>query len=177
MTTARLPTKALQPITVPHVLAGGLRALREDEDELLLVVEEPHRVLGTGRHAAGAGPQRADDGQGSEQVLREAVDRPAELAFDPVHDDGRVRRNRPAMVADQQRAAVARNAPEAFPFDAEPAPVYGPVKAASQCAGALAAPPVVDVAESSSWLRRVTRVLTPERQNRCTRRTRFRHRS
>src|SRR5437016_5201469 len=97
-----------------------------------------------GGHAAGAGPERAEHGNGAEDVVAQAVDGTPQLLLDPVHDDWRVRRDRAAVIADQQRAPFPRHVLEAFPLDPEPAAVDGFVGAPDEIADALAATPGVD---------------------------------
>jgi len=70
----------------------------KDEHELLLVVQEPVRVVGVRGDAAGARPQCADDRHLAEQVLGEAVDGAAEVFLDAVHDRRRVGRDRARVV-------------------------------------------------------------------------------
>ena len=101
-------------------LPVALRALGEHEHELLLVVQQPVRVVGVRGDAAAARPQRADDRHRAEQVLGQAVDRPAELGLDAVHDHRRVGRDRARVVRDEQRAALAGDVLEALPLDPEP---------------------------------------------------------
>ena len=132
-----------------------LGALGEHERELLVVVQEPVRVVGVRGHAAGARPQRADDRERPEQVLGEPVDRAPELGLDAVHDHGRVRRDRAAVVGDQQRAAVAGDVLEALPLGPEPVPVDRVVEPRGRCArSVLAAAPGVDVARAIAVVRR-----------------------
>ena len=138
--------EAVQLVALAEVLAGALGAFGEHERELLVVVQQPVRVVGVRGDAAGAGPQRAEDRQRAEQVLGEAVDRAAELGLDAVHDHRRVRRDRGRVVRDQQRAALAGDVLEAFPLGPEPVLVDRVVDRARERAQVLAAAPRVDVA-------------------------------
>ena len=131
-------------VPVAHELARGLGALGEHEHELLLVVQEPQGVVGMRRHAAGARPERADDGHGAEDVVAQAVDRASELLLDPVHDDRRVRRDRAAVVAHEQRASLAWHVLESLPLHPEPMAVDGVVGTSDEIADPLAATPGVD---------------------------------
>ena len=113
----------MQLVPVAEVLPGALRPFREHEHELLVVVQQSVRVVGVRGHAAGAGPQRADDRQRAEEVLGEPVDRALQLGLDAVHDHRRVRRDRGGVVRDQQRATLAGDVLEPFPLGPEPVPV------------------------------------------------------
>ena len=55
------PPEAAQPVALVVGLARALRALGEHEHQLVLLAEQAVGVVGVGDHAAGAGPQRADD--------------------------------------------------------------------------------------------------------------------
>ncbi len=109
------PAEAPELVAVAHELAGGLGALGEHEHELPVVVQEAVRVVGVRGDAAGARPQRAEDGQLAEEVLGQAVDRAQQLGLDAVHDDRGVGRDGPAVVgrpaARHRRAARARAPP------------------------------------------------------------------
>ena len=98
--------EAAELVPVAHELAGRLRALGEHEHELLVVVQEPVRVVGVRGDAAGARPQRAEHRERAEEVLGEPVHRAQQLGLDAVHDDRRVGRDRAAVVGDQERAAA-----------------------------------------------------------------------
>ena len=138
--------EATELVALARELPGALRALGEHEHELLLVVQQAVRVVGVRRNATGARPQRADDRQRAEQVVGEPVDGPAELGLDAVHDHRRVRRDRTAVVGDEERAALPGQVLEALPLDAEPVAVDRVVQAPGEAAHLLAATPAVDVA-------------------------------
>ena len=55
------PAEAAQPVALVVGLARALGALGEHQHELLLLAQQAVGVVGVGDHAAGAGPQRADD--------------------------------------------------------------------------------------------------------------------
>ena len=124
--------EAVELVPVAVRLARSLGALGEHEHELAVVVQEPERVVGVRGDTAEARPHRAHDRDRAEEVLREAVHRPAQLLLDAVHDHRRVGGDRAGVVRDEQRAALARDVLEALPLGAEPVLVHRVVDAAGE---------------------------------------------
>ena len=115
------PAEAAELVALAVGLARALGALGEHEHELLLLAQQAVGVVGVGEHAADARPERADDRQPLEDVVGQAVDGPAELGLDAVHDRRGVGRDGAGVVGDEQRAAVGGDLLEALPLDPEPA--------------------------------------------------------
>ena len=94
----------LHPVAVLDQLLGPLAALREDEHELALVVEEPVHVRRMSGDAADLRQQRREAGVALEEVLDGHVERPRVrvLVADRLADDRRVRRQGAGVVGDQQ---------------------------------------------------------------------------
>ena len=136
-------------------------SLGEHERELLLVVQQPVRVVRMRGNASDARPQRAEDGQGAEQVLGHAVHRPAQFCLDAVHDRGGVGRNRAGVIGHEERAALGGQMFEALPLGAKPVAVHRVVEPARQRTQVLAASPVIDVAEAGFIALRLGRWLGP----------------
>ena len=133
--------EAVQLVALRVPLAGGLRALGEDEHELFLVVQQAVRVVGMGGDAAASRPQRADHRHRPEEVLGQAVDPAAELGLDAVHDRRRVGRDGARVVGDEQRAAGLGQPVEVLPLDPEPVLVERVVEAAAERPEVFAAAP------------------------------------
>ena len=118
----------------------------EHEHELTVVLQESVRVVGMRRDTAEAGPHRADERNGTEQVLCESIDGPMEFGFDAVHDRRRVGRDRARMVGHDQRTTVGRDVLEAFPLDPKPMPIHGVIDPPSDLTHVFTATVGIDVA-------------------------------
>ncbi len=104
-------------------------------------------VVGVGGDATAPGPQRAGQREAPEEVVRQAVHRPAQLLLDAVHDHRGVGRDGPGMVGHQQGAPGGGDALQAVPLGPEPVGVDGVEGGADELAHALAAAPPVDVGQ------------------------------
>ena len=93
-------------VALAHELARWPWCPRGTRARAAVVVQEPVRVVGMRGDTAGARPQRAEHRQRAEEVLGQPVHRAQQLGLDAVHDDRRVRRDRAAVVGDQERAAA-----------------------------------------------------------------------
>src|SRR5215211_3844102 len=141
--------EAAQAVAVLVELLGGLAALREDQHELLLVVEQAVHVRRVGRHAADLRQQRAEARIALEEVLDGDVHRPrvGVLLADRLRDHRRVRGQRAGVVRDEQRAAARRHVLDPLHLGAEPVAVEEVGEGAvPELLDALGAAPVVEMA-------------------------------
>ena len=79
-------TEAPEPVPVGVGLGRPLRPFGEDEDELSLITQNPHGVVGMSGNTADAGPHCPDPRCLAEEVVGQPIDRAPELLFDAVHD-------------------------------------------------------------------------------------------
>jgi hypothetical protein len=115
------PAEAPQLVALAVVLARALGALGEDHDQLLLLAQQAVGVVGVGLDAAQPGPAQVDQRDALEHVVRQPVDRPLQVALDPVHDRGGIGRDGPGVIGHHERPALAGELVEALPLDPEPA--------------------------------------------------------
>ena len=115
--------EAPQPVAVPVELLGALAALREDQHELALVVEQAMDVRRMRGDPADLRDQHREARKALEEVLDGQVQRPwvRVLLADRLGDHRGVRRQRAGVVGDQQRAAFSGNVLD--PLDLDPEPV------------------------------------------------------
>ena len=141
-------TEAPEAVAVGVGLGRALGPLGEDEDELSLVAQDPAGVVGMSGDTADPGPHGADPRRLAEEVVGQAVDGPAELLFDAVHDHGGVGGDGAGVVGHQQGPTGLRDLLEALPLDPEPVLVERGVELAGQAPHVLGAAPLVDVGQA-----------------------------
>ena len=114
--------EAAQPVAVLVELLGRLRALGEDEHELLLVVEQAVHVGRMRGDAADLGDEHAEEREALEEVLDGQVQlaRARVLLLDRLGDHRRVGRQRAGVVGDEQGAAGGRDVLDPLDLAAEP---------------------------------------------------------
>jgi hypothetical protein len=115
--------EAAQLVAFAEDLLGALAALGEDQDELLLVEEEPLHVRRVGGDAADLRDQHREQRIPLEEVLDGDVElaRARVLVLDRLRDHRRIRGQGAGVVGDQQRAAARRHVLD--PLDLGPEPV------------------------------------------------------
>src|SRR5262249_27402295 len=103
---------------------------RKSQDQLLLIPEEAVGVVWVSGDPAPSRPRRTNHRYGAEQVIRQPVDRPAQLLFDAVHDHRGVDRKGTGMVGHEESASLTRDLLPPLPPNSEPVAVHRAVETA-----------------------------------------------
>ena len=132
----------LVPIAVQ--LAGALGALREHEQQLAVVAQDPQRVLRMGDDASGARQQHSQSWHRGQSVVVQAVHRPVQLTLDPVHHQRGIDRDQPGVIGHQHRPALSRDPIQVLEAEAKPVPVQRLRQCPQHCPRPFRTAPSID---------------------------------